>query len=48
MERSVLRRAAVEFGVFEGKDVNCAFVTGGAEERGIVAEVDAGENKPGR
>lgn len=45
MERLFLRRATVEFGVFQCKDVNCAFVTGGTEEGGVVAEVDAGENK---
>lgn len=37
-----LRRAPVQFGVFECKDVNGAFVTGGAQEGGVMAEVDAG------
>lgn len=36
-----LRRATVQFGVFECKDVNCAFVTGGTQERRVMAEVDA-------
>lgn len=40
---SVLRGAAVEFSVFECEDVNGAFVTGGTEERGVMAEVDAGK-----
>lgn len=47
-QRLVLRRAAVQFGVFECKDVNGAFVTGGTQERGVMAEVDAGENKQSR
>lgn len=42
---SVLRGAAVEFSVFECEDVNGAFVTGGTEERGVMAEVDAGKIK---
>lgn len=41
----VLRGAAVEFGVFESKDVNCAFITGGTQEGRVVAEVDAGNKK---
>lgn len=40
---SVLRGAAVEFCVFECEDVNGAFVTGGTQERGVMAEVDAGK-----
>lgn len=47
---SFLRRAAVQFGVFQCKDVNCAFITGGAQERGVMTEVDAGKkiNKAGK
>ena len=41
----VLRRATVQFCVFECEDVNGAFVAGGAQERRVVAEVDAGKNK---
>lgn len=41
----VLRGATVQFGVFEGEDVNRAFVTGGTEKWRVMAEVDAGENK---
>lgn len=44
-QRLVLRRAAVQFGVFECEDVNCAFVAGGTQERRVMAEVDAGKNK---
>lgn len=47
-QRLALRRAAVQFGVLECKDVNGAFVTGGTQERGVMAEVDAGRNKQNR
>lgn len=47
-QRLALRRAAVQFGVLECKDVNSAFVTGGTQERGVMAEVDAGRNKQSR
>lgn len=40
-----LRWAPVQFGVFQCKDVNGAFVTGGAQEGGVVAEVYTGEEK---
>lgn len=38
----VLRRAAVQFGVLQGEDVDGSFVAGGAQEGRVVAEVDAG------
>lgn len=40
-----LRWASVQFGVFQCKDVNGAFVTRGAQEGGVVAEVYTGEDK---
>lgn len=44
-KRLALRRAAVQFGVLECKDVNGAFVAGGTQERRVMAEVDAGGKK---
>lgn len=38
-----LRRAAVQLGVLQSKDVHSALVAGGTEEGGIMAEVDAVE-----
>lgn len=43
-EDGSLRRAPVQFGVFQCKDVNSAFVTGGAQEGGVMAEVYTGED----
>lgn len=40
-----LRRAPVQFGVLQCKDVNSAFITGGTQEGGVVAEVYTGEVK---
>lgn len=45
LEEVSLRWASVQFGVFQCKDVNSAFVTGGAQEWGVVAEVYTGEDK---
>ena len=47
-EESVLRRATVQFCVFEREDVHRAFVTGGAEEGRVVTEVDAEETEERR
>ena len=35
------RGSLVEIGVFDGEDVDGAFITGDAQERGVVAEADA-------
>lgn len=40
--RGYSRRAAVEAGVLEGKDMDRALITGSAQEGGVMAEVDAG------
>ena len=35
------RGSLVEIGIFDGEDVDGAFITGDAQERGVVAEADA-------
>lgn len=40
--RGYSRRAAVEAGILEGKDMDRALITGSAQEGGVMAEVDAG------
>lgn len=44
LKEASLRWASVQFGVFQCKDVNSAFVTRGAQEGGVVAEVYTGED----
>lgn len=44
-QAEVLRRASVEFGVLQSKDVDGAFVAGGTQEGRVVAEVDAERGK---
>ena len=39
------RGSLVEIGVFDGEDVDGAFITGDAQERGVVAEADAEAKK---
>lgn len=40
--RGYSRRAAVEAGILEGKDMDRALITGSAQEGRVMAEVDAG------
>lgn len=42
---AALRGAAVEFGVFQGEDVDRPFVAGRAQERRVVTEVEAARRK---